>query len=128
MKPNRSAATFESNEAVWRVHVKPVLGGAKLDELGVPHVTAMLRRLRNDAVSASMIDRILRVMHRAIAVATRQGRFNRPNPFAMVDRPKLAPPQTRALSIEEARRFIAAAGADHFEALWIVLITCGTPR
>ncbi len=33
-----------------------------------------------------------------------------------------------ALSTEEARRLVAAAGADHFEALWIVLIACRTPR
>jgi integrase len=64
-------------------------------------------------------------MHRAIAVAIRQGRFNRANPFAMVDRPKVAAPETRSLSLDEARGFIAATAEDRFESLWILLLTCG---
>jgi hypothetical protein len=36
----------------------------------------------------------------------------------MVERPKVAPREIRTLSIDEAQRFLAAAVADRFEALW----------
>jgi integrase len=125
VKPNRSASTWVSYEQTWRVHVEPILGRIALDDLGPDHVLLLMRRLRATDVSASMIDRAMRIMHRALAVAIRQGRYHRPNPFAMVDRPKLEPRESRSLSIAEARRFVAAAADDRYEALWIVLLTCG---
>lgn len=125
VKPNRGASTWISYEQTWRVHVEPILGRIALEDLGPDHVLLLMRRLRAGEVSASMIDRALRIMHRALAVAIRQGRYHRPNPFAMVDRPKLEPREPRSLSIDEARRFVAAAATDRYEALWVVLLTCG---
>jgi integrase len=125
VKPNRASATWVSYENAWRVHVEPLIGSVALEDLSVDHVLRMMRDQRARGVSASMTARCCRVMHRAIAVAIRHGRFTRPNPFAQIDRPKPEYREKRALSIDEARLFLAAAADDRFEALWLLLLTAG---
>ena len=124
VRPNRERATWISYCGAWN-HVEPILGDTSLHELSVDHVTFLARRLRAAGLSASMIARCLRVMHRCVAVAIRQGRYLRQNPFGQVEKPKPAYREKRALTIEEARRLLDAAADDRFDALWVALLTTG---
>lgn len=127
IRPNRAPATYASYEAVWRVHVESRLGHVLLEKLEVGHVLAMMRSMRTAGATASMINRACRVMHRAIAVAIRQGNYHRQNPFAMVERPIEEPHEATALSVEQAMAFLAASreSEDRFDALFSILVTVG---
>ena len=110
------------------MHVEPTLGALPIDKFGVEHVTALYRKLQSAGVSTSMISRAARVMHRAIGVAIQQGQFQRPNPFGLVERPRVrASVETTVLDIAQATAFLAALRAvdDRYEALFSILITAG---
>ncbi|TMF67712.1 MAG: site-specific integrase [Chloroflexi bacterium] len=49
----------------------------------------------------------------------------RPNVCSLVDLPRLARPETQALTAEEAQRVREAARGDDLEALWVMLLTTG---
>ena len=125
VKPSRSTSTYLSYRNVWTVHVRGRIGALPFEKLGVGTVCDLYRRLRDDGISASMISRVGRVIHRAVAVAIAQEHFFGANPFAVVERPKEDHRETRSLSAAEAERLIAAARDSRFEALWILLLTAG---
>ena len=120
-----SANGYAHYEWAWRRHAAPILGAQTLERLDVEDVEALYRALRNGGASPTVIGRVAMVMHRAIAVAIRRRTYTKANPFALVDRPKVARSQTRVLEPEDARRFLEEAKADRYAALWTLLLTAG---
>jgi len=125
VRPNRSRNTYALYESIWRVHVAPVLGSRALERVEPDDVSSLYAHLRKQGASATIIHRVGVTMQRAIEVATRRGLFHRANPFALVERPTPRPVERHALTVDEARRLVAAARPDRLEALFVLLITAG---
>ncbi len=125
VRPNLSRNTYALYESMWRVHAEPVIGSLSLERLTPEIVAGLYDRLRQKKASATVIHRVGVTMQRAIAVATRRGIFHRANPFELVDRPTPRPKEMHEMTIDEARRFIAAARQDRLAALFILLVTSG---
>lgn len=61
----------------------------------------------------------------ALKIAIRRRIYMRANPFRLVEKPTFQAKEARALTVDEARRFLAAAHTDRFEALWVLCLTAG---
>lgn len=125
VEPNRSANTFRNYEALWRLHGLPHLANVKVEDFGPADVDRMFTALRKSGQSNSVLQRLATVLHRAFVISIRRREYTRANPFALVERPTHRPAEARALSVAEARKFLAAAKGDRYEALWILLLTAG---
>jgi integrase len=125
VQSSRTANTYALYESLWRIHAAPRVGNLPLERFDVEHVSALYHALAADGASTSMVGNVGRMMHRAFAVAVKQRVYHRPNPFGIVEKPSHRPKDARALTQEEARRFVEAARGDRFEALWLLLLTTG---
>jgi len=125
VRPNLQPNTYALRESMWRLHAGPILGDVALEALDVEHVEALYRDLRKTNRSENTIRATAAMMQSAINVAIKRRRYHRANPFALVDKPTHTPDEGRALTAQEARRFIKAAKKDRFAALWILMLTTG---
>jgi len=125
VEPNLSRNTYSLYEMVWRVHAKPTLAHISLEKLDVQHVERLYAALRKSGRSSGMLQHVATVMSRAIAVAIRHRAYNRPNPFTLVSKPRHRHAEAKVLTVDDARRFIAAVRGDAYEALWILLVSSG---
>jgi integrase len=125
VKPNLAANTFAQYESMWRVHTSTYLSHISLERLDVPHVEHLYARLRQTGISSAVLQRVAAVMARAISVAIRRRAYFRPNPFAVVEKPRHRYKEAKVLTARDARRFVKAACGDRYEALWLLLVTSG---
>ncbi|HET7270480.1 MAG TPA: hypothetical protein VFI90_05275 [Rubrobacter sp.] len=81
-------------------------------------------RKLDDSLSAARVRRIHGVLSSALNTAVRWGPLER-NVCKEVLPPRVRQPEIRPLSKEEAKRFVAAAEGDRYEALFVLGLTCG---
>jgi integrase len=124
-KPRLSPHTYATYEGTWRRHLEAIVGTASLENFGVKDVDRLYARLKKLGVSLAVQERASVVMHRAFAVAIKRREYHALNPFAIVNAPRYKAKETAVLNVPQARAFIEASKGTAFEALWIVLLTCG---
>jgi len=117
--------TYVGYHGAWAIHAGPLIASKSMDKFDVEDVQALYARLKAAGISASVVNRVATVMHRAFQIAIRRRKYRKLNPFGLVDRPKVARPVTRVLEAEEVRGFLQAARDDRYEALWALLVTAG---
>ena len=116
--------SFETCCEVARVHLLPALGGLRLKELNREHVQRLYSRKRDAGLSAARVRRVHGVLSSALNHAVRW-RLVEHNVCKEVSPPRVPPPEIRPLSLEEAKRFLAAAESDRYHALYVLGLTSG---
>jgi integrase len=116
--------SFETCCKVARVHLLPAFGGLRLKELNCEHVQRLYSRKRDAGLSAARARRIHGVLSSALNHAVRW-RLVEHNVCKEVSPPRVPPPQIRPLSLEEAKRFLAAAESDRYHTLYVLGLTSG---
>lgn len=109
---------FDRDAYLVRVHMQPALGRIKLSKLSPVHVQGFYRDRLDAGLSASTVNKIHTVLHKALSQAVRWSLIPR-NPTEAVKAPSPAPQEMHPLSSEEVRRFLQAARGDR-----IALYTC----
>jgi integrase len=105
-------------------HIKPQIGGVRLDELSPLHVSATLTTWRKSGVGARTQQVGLATLSRACNAAVGMGLI-RHNPCAGVARPKNTRKAIDPFTADEAKAILTAArGSDH-EALVVLAFTAG---
>jgi integrase len=120
-------STFDRDSYLVRVHIKPVLGRVKLRKLTALDVQTFYRDRLDVGLSASTVNKIHTVFHKALSQAARWSLIPH-NVTEAVKPPSPAPEEMRPLSAEEARRLLAAARGDKLEALYVLAVTTGMRR
>ncbi len=105
-------------------HISPALGSVKLKDLSPAHVQRLIRDKLDSGLSPASVRYVHAVLRRALRQAVRWGLAPR-NAAEAVDLPKLVRKEARALSPEEARRFLAACSGERLEALYVLGVTSG---
>ncbi len=123
-RPNVRPKTWERYEQIVRLDATPALGHVPLMKLGPHHLQGLYARRLDAGRSPTTVHHLHRVLHRALRQAERWGLVGR-NPVALVDAPRRAKPEMRALVPEEAQRLLDAADGDRLEALFVLAITTG---
>ena len=116
--------SFETYLDIARLHLLPAFRDIKLKDLTREQVQRMYARKRDEGLSAARIRRIHGVLSSALNHAVRW-RLLEHNVCREVSPPRVPPPEIRPLSLEEARRFLAAAEGERFEALYVLGLTSG---
>lgn len=136
--PGRVAPkAIESYESVVRVHLIPAFGKTRLSALTPADVERLLNVKISAGLALSTVRRIRSVLAQALRQAERWGLVSR-NVAALVDPPKLngrSPAQEgqdqaeqRHLTIEEARRLLAAAEGTRMAAPVTLMLATGLRR
>ena len=89
------------------------------------YMSSLLAISRKKKVGGRTIQIVGQVMRSAFEAAIKHERFFRANPWRSVPVPRHVSREPRIIDINEARRFIAAAQSDKYEALWVVMLTAG---
>ena len=106
------------------LHIVPSLGPVPLEVLSPRDIQGLYAERIAAGLSPRSVLHLHRVLHRALAQAQRWG-VVRDNAADLVDPPRPETREMQALSPDEARRFLAAAAGDRFEALYTLAITTG---
>jgi integrase len=107
-----------------RLHLKPVLGGVRLDRLSPADVQALLNAKQATGLSPASIQRIRATLRAALNQAMRWGMVSR-NAAALVRGPSVKRPEVEPFSIDESRRLLETARGHRLEALITVALAVG---
>jgi len=116
--------TLNQYAGVVRNHLKPRLGNLKLQELQPYQIQMIYTQLKEQSHSPRNVQLVHSVMHRALAMAEKQGLIGR-NPAKAVIRPKVTHKEMKVFDDNQARQFLIAAQGDRYEALFHLAITTG---
>jgi integrase len=124
VKDTMKRRSFETCCDIARLHLLPAFGTMRLRDLSHEHVQGMYRRKRDDGLSAARVKRIHGVLSSALNAAIRWRLIDH-NVCKEVSPPRVPVPEIRPFSLEEAKRYIAAAEGDRYEALFVLGLTSG---
>ncbi len=116
--------TYASYQQVARLYLIPALGKRHLAKLDPQHVQAMLNAMVARGLSPRTAQYARAVLRKALNQALKWGKVPR-NVAALVDAPRVEQHDMRALTPDEARRFLDAARGDRLEALYRVAVALG---
>jgi integrase len=103
--------TYESYERLVRIHLVPTLGRIKLKDLTPTHVRGLYREKLDSGLSATSVQRVHALLHKALKQAINDGLIPR-NVTEAVTAPRQIRKEIQALPPEQARAFLQAAKSD----------------
>ncbi len=115
---------FETYLNIDRLHLLPAFGKIRLKDLRREYVQRMYARKWDEGLSAARVRWIHGVLSSALNHAV-QWQLIDDNVCKEVSPPRVPPPEIRPLSIKEAKRFLASAQGERFEALYVLGLTSG---
>ena len=127
MRDSVRESTFDRDSYLVRVHMKPALGRINLSKLSPVHVQGFYRDRLDAGLSASTVNKIHTVLHKALSQAVRWSLISR-NPTDAAKAPNPTLQEMRPLSLEETHRLFKAARGDKLEALYVLAVTTGMRR
>ena len=117
-------STYDRDTNLVNNHIEPVLGGVKLKRLNSAHVQSFYRNRLDKDLSASTVHKMHDILRRGLAQAVKWHLLPR-NVADVVKPPRPVPKEMVALSTDETRRLLEAAGGDRLEALYILAVHTG---
>ena len=117
-------STYDRDSYLVNNHIKPVLGGMKLKKLNSSHVQSFYRTRLDAGLSASTVHKIHDILRRGLAQAVKWHLLPR-NVADVVKPPRPVPTEMVALSADDTRRLLEAAGEYRLEALYILAVHTG---
>lgn len=124
VEPTLRPRTADNYRQITTTYLMPPLSKVPLIKLQPPVVQQLYRDLGRQGLSAKTIVNVHCILHRALEQAYRW-RLIGTNVADLVDPPRVARREMRALTPEQARLVLAAAASDQLEALWHLAITAG---
>jgi integrase len=121
-KPN----TYKGYRSAVNSRLKPSLGHIKLQKLTVEHLQAFFAQMQGE-VAPNMIRYLHSVLSSALNNAMRWGLINR-NVASLVELPQAEPYEGQVLTVEQARKLLAAARGSRLDALLLVAVTTAMRR
>jgi integrase len=105
-------------------HISPALGRVALAKVTPAHVERLYADVLAEGLSSTTARQMHSVLHHALGDAVRKGLVPR-NVCELVDAPTPRRTRVQALTVEQARTFLAAAAGDRLEALYLLALSTG---
>lgn len=118
------ASTLRGYEWLIRQHIRPGLGGIRLDKLTPTDIRHLAERKAESGLSAQSVRLMHALIRNALADAEREELVHR-NVAKQVRPPITQREGVRVLMVEDARRLVGIIRGDRFEALWVCALTLG---
>ncbi|HWZ30751.1 MAG TPA: tyrosine-type recombinase/integrase [Bryobacteraceae bacterium] len=123
-KPRLRQKSYTDYEALLRLHIRPVLGTRPLGAIVQFDIQSVYARMFDRGLSARTIEYTNAVLQSAFRQAVRWKMLIE-DPCVGVDLPRMKRREMEALSVEECRRFLAAARETEWFALYALALTTG---
>ncbi len=107
VKPSKKASTATGYEDTIRLHIKPYVGGYRLQKMRPHQVQAGFNQLVKNGFAPATVAKARTVLHAALKRAV-QNRLIPTNPCEDISIPKQEQDEVRYFTLEEQRRFVAA--------------------
>jgi integrase len=122
-----SGSTLDDYADTVRLHLEPTLGRKRLSKLTVSDVDALLAAKRKAGYKPNSVRIMRSVLRRALGQAEREGLVPR-NVAAISQPPRVAQPEGRSLTVDQARSLLEAAHGDRLEVAYLLLLSYGLRR
>jgi integrase len=106
------------------LHLVPTLGRITLKNLTSSHVRGLYREKLDSGLSATSVQRVHALLHKALKQAVNDGLIPR-NVTEAAKAPRQSRKEIQALPLEQARAFLQAAKSDRLEALYLLAVHTG---
>jgi len=116
--------TWERHEQVVRVHLKPTIGGVKLDRLNALQVQGVYGRKLEAELSPRSVEIIHATLHKVLKQAAGWTLIPR-NVAASATPPRPVKKEIKPLSREQARTHLEASRSDVLFAFYVLAVTTG---
>lgn len=116
--------TLESYHCAINNHIRPDLGGVKLEALNAPTIQHFYNGLSKNGLSPKSVKNIHGILHKALQQAVAIG-YLRVNPSDACTLPRVERKDLKPLDDDEIRRFIEAVQGHPFEILYLVTLFTG---
>jgi integrase len=116
--------TWERHEQVVRLHLRPTIGGVRLDRLSPLQVQAVYGRKLEAGLSPRTVEIVHATLHKALKQAVGWTLIPR-NVASATTPPRPVGREIRPLSREQARVLLNAAKGDKLEAFYVLAVTTG---
>ncbi|MFI0015098.1 tyrosine-type recombinase/integrase [Streptomyces griseus] len=126
VKPRRKLSTYDKYEAHVRLYLVPVIGGKRLESLGVADVRRFLVQVEKKTTAATAKE-AHRVLRTALTAACREELITR-NVASLVEPPRAKSRELSPWSLDETLVFLAASRKDPLYAAFVLAITMGLRR
>lgn len=110
--------TMKSHRSKVDRYIIPHLGHYRLDRLEPEHVRTMYAAMRKAGLSEATLRQTHAILHRALAVAVREGKTAR-NVAALIDPPKTLKAKRTGLTVDQARHVLTGAPLRWWLALYL---------
>lgn len=141
LKARAKPRSVESFTVIVRKHIVPAIGRIRLDKLTPQHVQALLEKKRQPykvknkagkevekpGLAPQSIASIRTVLRSALGQALKWGLVAR-NVATLIDPPRIPRPQFHVLDTDGAKKLLAAARGERFEAVIVLALTLGLRR
>src|SRR5215212_5475303 len=117
-------STYSRDKYLVTNHVKPALGRVKLKNLSAMHLQRLYREKQNAGLSASTVQKMHHVLHKALGQAVRWDLIPR-NLADAVKAPTPSSKEMHPLDAVQARALLEAARGDRLEALYVLALHTG---
>ncbi|MEM7093674.1 MAG: site-specific integrase [Actinomycetota bacterium] len=126
-------STYSSYERNIRLHVLPVIGGVRVQDLLAPMLNDLYRQLADksptteNALSPKSIRHVHTTLRKALADGMRWGVIER-NAAELADPPPLKRREMNTWTVDECQRFLAHIAGHDTEPLFVLALTTGMRR
>lgn len=126
-RPAIKPKTFVGYETDVRVHAIPAIGQHRIDRLQPEHIERMFASMAARGSSPGTVHHVRRTLVTAFNEAVARGRIPR-NPATLARVPRLPNQEIEPLTVDEARKILAAAETERNGAAWIIAVSLGLRR
>lgn len=123
-KPRVRTRTFDDYTSLLKRYVRDPLGAIRLSDLRPVHIQRLYRSMQDNGLSARVIRYTHAVLSSSLTQAVKWDMLFR-NPASVVDLPRLARKEMKAMTPEEASTFLATVRDTRMSALFIFALTTG---
>jgi integrase len=119
--------TYERYEEIVRLHIIPVLGRHKLQQLSAQHVQSFYAKKLKEGLSALTVISFHNLLHKALATAVKWNLVAR-NVCKMVEPPRRQRFEVVPLTLEQIQKLLSAVEGHRLEALFKLALATGMRR
>src|SRR5215212_8592130 len=117
-------STYERNDQLIRLHIRPAIGRIKLKNLTTAHARWFYRERLDSGLAPATNHKMHVVLHKALKAAVADGLIPR-NAAAGLKLPRITREEIDPLTEEESRRLLEAARDDTLKALYVLALSTG---
>jgi len=119
-----TVSTMRNYERVVRLHLKPHIGGIRIEDLKASHIWTLYTKLATEGLSQGSVHEVHRVLRTALNAAVNDDIIST-SPMRKVKAPKLEPTNMQFLALPEIKQLLNIVKGKRDEALITVLVLCG---